>query len=274
MKESILLSILLPLTVVSLSGCVKYNGRNKDGSPKDGTSSTTAPTSGSSEDTSSTSAPIPPAPQGQTNLYLVLGPTGSYTGKAASPEAATKFLDNTVIVTVDRGSALPDGSVIISSVNGSSFLHWVDRDTTEVVTTAPDKEESILVAVFQGGGGGNTPTPTDKLPTSGFGFLFSDNTRYALAVKCTGNDEYDLHGREQYKIADMDFQKDEQFCLFNFEKRESWTIDLDPTALGNNPDEYLIISGGYYKVLKSFRATNIYLKLRYEDDQLYMELKR
>ena len=72
----------------------------------------------------------------------------------------------------------------------------------------------------------------------------------------------------------MDFQKDEQFCLFNFEKRESWTIDLDPTALGNNPDEYLTINGGYYKVLKSFRATNIYLKLRYEDDQLYMELKR
>ena len=273
MKKSILLSILLPLTIVSLSGCVKYNGRNKDGSPKDGTSSTTAITSGSSQDTSSTSSTVPPAPQGQTNLYLVLGPTGSYTGKAPSPEAATKFLDNTVIVTVDRGSTLPDGSVIISSVNGSTFSHWVDRDTTEIVTTAPDKEESILVAVFQGGGGGNTPTPTDKLPTSGFGFLFSDNTRYALAVECTGNEEY-YEGRKQYKIASLDFFKDDLFTLFDFGNRARWTIDLNPYSLDSNPGEYITIEGGYYKVLKNFSAVNIYIQLSIElGDRLYMGLK-
>lgn len=275
MKKTVLFAIILPLSVVTLSGCVKYNGRNKDGSPKDPTTTTPTTTepAPTSTDTSSTE-PIPPAPTGQINVYFVLGPNGSYTGEAPNPTAAAaKYLAaNTVVKTIDRGATLPGKDVIKSSVTGSNFLHWVDRATTNVVTTAPDAAEAVLIAVFEGGDGGNTPIPTDNLPTSGFGFLFGDNTKYALAVKCTGDEEYDYSGREQYKISNMEFTKDETFRLFNFEKREGWVIDLDPTALDNNWSEYLSKGTSAYTVLKSFKAKNIYLKLRFNDDQLYMGL--
>ena len=273
MKKSLLLAILFPLAVVSLTGCVKYNGKNKDGSPKNPTTTTTT-TTGTSDTSStdtSTEPPVPPAPTGSINLYLVLGPNGLYEG-AAGTTYASKFLVNTKVITIERGSALPGKDKVTSTVTGSTFLHWVDRGSASIVATAPDAEEAILVAVFEGGDGGNTPTPTDNLPTSGFGFLFNDNSKYALAVKCTGNEEYDYDGREQYKISNMSFNKDEEFRLFNFEKREGWLIDLDPAALGGDWATYLSKGTTYYKVLKSFNAKDIYLKLRFNDDQLYMGL--
>ena len=287
MKKSLLFSILIPLAVVTLSGCVKYNGRNKDGSPKDPTTTTTTPTTSepttTTTDTSSTE-PIPPAPTGQINVYFVLGPNGSYTGMAPNPTAAAaKYLAaNTVVTTIDRGSTLPGKDVIKSSVEGSSFLHWVDRETTNVVTTAPDAAEAVLVAVFEGGSGGNTPTP-GGLPSEGYGFLFKtapDAEPYYKVAQSVGKwTDGDGNEYDQYKIDNFQLVKDQVFSLYDFKTQAKWVINLDGWSCGGSSasdtkwQEYLSKGDTTYTVLKTFNAIDIYIKLRYEHDILYMGAK-
>ena len=284
MKKSVLFAILLPLSIVTLSGCVKYNGRNKDGSPKNPTSTSTPTTTEpapTSTDTSSTE-PIPPAPTGQINVYFVLGPNGSYTGVDPNPTAAAaKFLAaNTVVQTIDRGATLPGKDVIKSSVSGSTFLHWVDRATTDVVTTAPDAAEAVLVAVFEGGDGGNTPTPSSGLPTSGYGFLFDTaagaDPYYKVAQSVGKWTDGDGNEYDQYKIDNFQLVKDQVFSLYDFGSQARWVIDLDGWSCGGTSatdtkwQEYLSKSSSTYTVLKTFNAKDIYIKLRYEHDILYM----
>ena len=272
MKKSILMSIILPLAVVTISGCVKYNGRNKDGSPKDPTTTTTTtePPAPTTEDPTTTT-PVPPPPEGSVNLFLVLGPNGLY-GDQKGEDGDSKYLENTKLIQLKYGEALPDENIIKSEVPESKFLYWVDRETTEITTVAPVAEEAVLVAVFEGGG--DSPIDPGNLPSEGFGFLFSDNKTYALATKFG---EPDAQGREQYKVSDMNFVEGSSFRLFDFANRAGWTIPLDPWSLGGSDTdikwtEYLAKSDTYYTVKKSFKAKDIYIKLKYEDDQLYMGL--
>lgn len=267
------MSIILPLAVVAVSGCVKYNGRNKDGSPKDPTTTTTTtePPAPTTEEPTTTT-PVPPAPEGSVNLFLVLGPNGRYDNQIGE-DGDSKYLENTKLIQLKYGEALPDGEIITSTVAESKFLHWINRETTEITTVAPVAEEAVLVAVFEGGG--DSPIDPGNLPSEGFGFLFSDNKTYALATKFG---EPDAQGREQYKVSDMNFVEGSSFRLFDFANRAGWTIPLDPWSLGGTSDtdtkwmEYLARSDTYYTVKKSFKAKDIYIKLKYEDDQLYMGL--
>lgn len=282
MKKSLLL-VLFPLAVVTLSGCVKYNGKNKDGSPKTTTTTTTTtePAPTSTDPSTTTEPPVPPAPTGQINLYLVLGPNGRYEN-AAGDAVPTKYLSNTKIITIDRGAALPDKSKVTSTVTGSTFSHWVDRATTETVTKAPDAEEAVLVAVFEGGDGGNTPTPSSPLPTEGYGFLFKTapgaDPYYKVAqyVGTWPEGETNPDNQwKQYKIADFQLVKDQQFSLYDFKSQVGWTIPLDDYSCGGNPldikwTEYLSKTDSVYTVLKTFNAKDIYIKLKFEHDNLYM----
>lgn len=289
MKKTVLKAIVLALSLSLLTGCVLYNGKNKDGSPKGGSSSEPSSSEPSTSDTTSSSSedpevppdvpPTPPTPTDQdVNLYLVLGPNGRYNG-AAGEDVPTKFLENTKLVTVKVNSELPGASVITSTVNGSKFSHWIDRETTETLQYAPD-HESVLVAVFAGGSGGNTPvTPDDGLPTSGYGFLFQVNDGddpYYKVGQDVGEETIGQTTFHQYHIADFQLVAGQKFQLIDFESRARWTVNLDPASCGHTPNQYITINGtvgtdsSYYEVQKTFNAKDIYIKLAYQQDQLYI----
>ena len=289
MKKTVLKAIVLALSLSLLTGCVLYNGKNKDGSPKGGSSSQPSSSEPATSDTTSSSSedpevppdvpPTPPTPTDQdVNLYLVLGPNGRYNG-AAGEDVPTKFLENTKLVTVKVNSELPGATVITSTVNGSKFSHWIDRETTETVKYAPD-HESVLVAVFAGGSGGNTPvTPDDGLPTSGYGFLFQVNDGddpYYKVGQDVGEETIGQTTFHQYHIADFQLVAGQKFQLIDFESRARWTVNLDPASCGHTPNQYITINGtvgtdsSYYEVQKTFNAKDIYIKLAYQQDQLYI----
>ena len=278
MMKKFLATIILPLAIVSMSSCVLYNGRNKDGSPKGETSSTAqpttqTPTSGSEPtSTTTTGTSLPPAPQGNVNLYLVLGPTGMWEG-AKQPDFPSKYLENTYTGVFKIGDDLPKEDKVTSEVNGTTFSHWVNRETTEIVTKVPEVD-SILIAVFDNGEGGNRPQPSVDIPEEGFGFLFAvegdEQPRYALGT-LSGKD---YQGRDQYKIENMTFYENERFQLYDFKSKVGWTVKLEDACLGGHVDEYLNRNEAtkYYEVKKTFKAKDIYIKLAYENDELYMGL--
>ncbi len=284
MKKKFLTSIILALSLVGLTACVMYNGRNKDGSPKGSSQNPSSePASsdpGSSGDDSSTpSSSEEPVPQGDVKLYLVLGPHGRIDGNPGD-EVPAKFLENTFVTTVAIGSDLPKADRITTNVTGSSFSHWVNRETTETVSKAP-ATESVLVAVFTGGDGSNTPAPSSGIPSSGFGFLFVTAPGADPYYK-VGEDqgEVDVFGTKyhQYHIQDFQLIEGQQFQLYDFGSTAGWVVPLDPYSVGANGDaskvaEYITISGGYYVVQKTFDAKDIYIKLLYEHDNLYIGKK-
>lgn len=271
-------ALILPLAIVAMSSCSLYNGKNKDGSPKDGSSSSsvapTTQTSTSGEEPTTSSSTLPPAPTGSVNLYLVLGPNGLYKQQKMG-DYAPKFLENTYVGSFKIGDPLPgpgpDG--VTSDIEGSTFSHWVDRETTETVTTVP-AVESVLVAVYEGGEGGNKPTPSSGVPTEGYGFLFETPdgaTPYWKVANYVG-EWTDGEGKtfEQYKIDDFQLIEKQKFRLYNFVSTVGWTVPLDPYSCGQHVDEYLKISDGYYEVLQTFVTNGIYIKLFYKNDQLYI----
>lgn len=269
-------ALILPLAIVAMSSCSLYNGKNKDGSPKDGSSSSsvapTTQTSTSGEEPTSSSSTLPPAPTGSVNLYLVLGPNGLFDGQKQA-DYAPKFLENTYTGSFKIGDPLPGKDKITSDIEGSSFDHWINRNTTETVSVVP-AEDSVLVAVFEGGEGGNKPTPSSGVPTEGYGFLFETPdgaTPYWKVANYVG-EWTDGEGRtfEQHKIDDFQLIEKQKFRLYNFGSNAGWTVPLDPHSCGQQVDDYLKISDGYYEVLQTFNTNGIYIKLLYEHDQLYI----
>ena len=278
MKKTFLKAILLFLAIGTLSGCVLYNGRNKDGSPKG--SSSSAPSSsesstGTSDSSSSEPGPLPPAPTGNVNLYFVLGPTGLFEG-APGVEVPSKFLENVKAMTVAIGSDLPNASKVTSTVTGSTFSHWVNRETTETVDKAP-AEESVLVAVFKGGDGSNQPKPGD-MPDSGYGFMFDElveGKAYYKVGQDVGEEEQAGVTYHQYRIQDFELVKDQRFQLYDFGSDAGWTVPLDAYSCGAKGNaaklaEYITIESGWYVVKQTFTTDGIYIKLAYEHDQLYI----
>lgn len=267
MKKSLLLSIILPLAAVTLAGCVKYNGRNKDGSPKGETTS------------GQTSNPSDPGSGGEggggteatAHLYLVLGPHGLFDEKAGA-NIEGKFLENAVEGDFVVGSALPGKDRVSSSIDGATFEYWINRETTEIVTSVPNGE-TVLVAVFSDGNGDAIDNVNNI-----FGFLFDSREIGGKTVqnvpykgKPDGNDP---SGRPQFKIEDMAFKAGEHFVLWDFGNNAGWAEPIEDSSLGGNPDEYLeIIDGSYYNVKKDFEANNIYIKIAYGNNSIYMGLK-
>ena len=279
MKKVLFKSLLITLALGMLTGCVLYNGRNKDGSPKGGSSSqppSSEPSSSSNPDSSSSEpTPLPPPPEGDVNLYLVLGPNGQYDTHPGD-EFPALFLENTKAITVAIGSDLPGASLITSTVSGSTFSHWINRETTETVTKAP-AEESVLVAVFKGGDGSNQPKP-GEMPNDGYGFMFYDKVDdkdYYKVGQDAGEETISEITYHQYRIADFTLIKDQKFQLYDFGSGAGWTVTLDPYSCGAKGNasklaEYLDVVGDWYVVKKTFTTDGVYIKLAYEHDQLYI----
>lgn len=277
MKKTLVKTILLFLALGTLSGCVLYNGRNKDGTPKGGSSSSSESSESSSSQSSSDSGGVlPPAPTGNVNLYLVLGPNGKYDG-AAGVDVPSMFLENTKSLTMAIGADLSDVSKkVTSEIDGSSFSHWINRETTEQVTTVPT-EDSVLVAVFTGGDGSNAYNPSG-IPTEGYGFMFNDLVDGKPYYK-VGEDKGDVDVYEttyhQYQIQDFQLVAGQKFKLYDFGAEAGWTVDLDPYSCGAEGDAakvalYVAIEDGFYVVKQTFNTNGIYIKLKYGSDNLYI----
>ena len=106
---------------------------------------------------------------------------------------------------------------------------------------------------------------------SGYGLKFG-NGRTILA-----QDMEDYGGYTQKKIIRQQFKKDDTFALYNFSTKASWVVNVDGYSFGgdaehlNKWEAYLSIGATSYTVLQNFTA-DIYLKFKYENDQVYFDL--
>ena len=308
-----LLFVLIPLILASLSGCVKYNGQGKPGkkSSSEQTPDTSEVQPGSSDASpSSTEEPgssVTPQPSSEpvssdelpkgteVKVYLVFGEYGLYQGNPVNNKIESMFLEHAIEYSAKVGDLLPNDEVT-SSVTNSHFVCWIaynnDGKLTEYLKV-PGYQNKILYASFTGGSGGGqsgnhggggevvpptpgeyTPASTGALPTSGYGFKFSDDS-YMLAVRT--NDD---NGFEQHLINHRSFQKDQVFQLYDFANNGGWTVDIDPWSFGGTSGDstnwkaYLShnTSNQTYTVLQDFNVESIYIKLKYAEDQIYFQL--
>ena len=115
---------------------------------------------------------------------------------------------------------------------------------------------------------GDSGTPTGQ----GYGLKFGDGRTFQ------GNklSDADHQGRTQYLVSACSFKAGDTFQLYDFEKDAVWAIDIDTASFGANGNasivaQYVIKSGDKYIVQKDFTA-DVYIKLKYEDDQIYFGL--
>ena len=299
------LAFLIPLLAVGLSSCVLYNGQGKPGK-----SSSQAPASTSQPSGDSSVTPPDPSPHDipddssegqQITVYLVFGQYGKYEGELVNTNEESLFLEHVKKVeNAVVGSDLPGKDKVTSSVSGSEFKTWVmyknDGKLTEY-TKVPAIDNAILYATFSGGqgggsqggggssGGGGSVTPDEFTPataeegtgTTGYGFKFLG--QHLAYMKAVYTDAFD--GFEQYKLTKRAFTKNQEFQLYNYADTTSgWTVPLDKYSFGgseSHPEEwkkYLSISddGKRYTVLQDFNASEVYIKLKYGQDQVYIAL--
>lgn len=289
------LLLLFPLIAMGISSCVKYNGKDpqKDkvkpdvtsetsddtssGSDTSDTSDTSSSDTSSSEDPSSSEGDEPTFGE-EVTTYLVLGEYGLFRGSQGTSIGEPLYLENTIAYKALIGSPLPSKADITTTVSGSSFVCWQTYENTgspKEYSVVPAKEGVILYAKFSGGqgGGGSGGGGGDSMPTSGFGFMFTDST-YIVG---TLQEEKDSAGRIQYKISDYQFHTGDTFQLYDFENKAGWVENLDPYSFGNTSGSgsywpYYINKGAYYTALVDFTA-EVYLKMAYEDNVIYFGLK-
>ena len=303
MKKKVLF-LLVPMLLVGLTGCVKYNGQPKSSSKEKIVPSSSEPINNSIEPST------PPAPHGagegetvppdvtSVKVYLVFGENGLYEGSAVNDKVADKFLEHTKEITAAVGSDLPGKDKVTSSVSGSTFVAWTaynnDGKLTEY-TKVPNVDGKILYASFSGGkggshsgggsggsSGGDTPQPseypgssTGALPSEGYGLKFSDGT-YMAAVHTD-----DFEGFQQYVVSKRSFKQGQAFSLCDFGSSSTWIVQINQYSFGGQVSEYIATDTSSaeakdhkYVVLKDFNAEGIYIKLKYEADEVYMELAK
>ena len=292
------LFLLTTLLALGLSSCVMYNGQGKPGGSKEKIAPSSAEPVNYSIEPST-----PPAPHGggesqpevpadtTVKVYLVFGENGLYKGNPVTTNNATLFLEHVVELSGKVGEDLPGKDDVTSSVSGSTFVAWTaynnDGKLTEY-TKFPSIDEKVLYASFTGGKGGahsggsgggsqggDTPQPSEypgstkgDLPTTGFGLKFSDDT-YMLGVHTE-----DFEGFQQYLISKRSFKQGQIFALCDFGSNNTWTVKISQYAFGGQPDEYIARDevGGKYTVLKDFNAEAVYLKIKINADEVYIEL--
>ena len=245
----------------------------------------------------------PVEPATNVTVYLVFGPNGLYNGNKVEDKVEAKFLEHTVTFTGLSGSDLPGKDVVTSSVKDSVFVAWTaynnDGKLTEY-TKVPNVNEKILYASFTGGaggahsgggssggggsggeGGGETPQPSEypgstmgTLPTTGFGLVFSDGT-YMDAQETDPYQEF-----LQYYITKRSFKQGQAFTLYDFGGGNPFLAKvINSYSFGGNPDQimydkYISVdtTNNRYVILKDFNAEYIYLKMKMNNDEIYIEL--
>ena len=298
------LFLLTTLLAIGLTSCVMYNGQGKPGANKDKTSTQAS----SAEPISYSIEPsTPPAPHGggesqpvvppetSVKVYLVFGENGLYKGNPVTTNNATLFLEHVMEITAKVGEDLPGKADVTSSVSGSTFVAWTaynnDGKLTEY-TKVPEVDNKILYASFTGGQGGThsgggsqgggqgqgeTPQPSEypgstsgTLPTEGYGLKFSDGT-FMTAVHTD-----DFEGFSQYLVSKRSFKQGQMFSLCDFGSAATWIVPINEYSFNKNTEQYISsdTANQRYVVLKDFNAEGIYIKLKFEADEVYMELAK
>lgn len=291
--------LLIPLLAVGLSSCVMYNGQAKSGQSK-------TPSSSASPDASvippnPTPHEIPDDSQEGTKItvYLVFGQYGLYEGQAVNDKEDALFLEHVKkMADMTVGSDLPGKDKVTSSVSGSEFKAWVmyknDGKLTEY-TKVPAINNAVLYASFSGGqgggssgggggsGGGGSVTPSEYTPATaeevngtGYGFKFFGAHETYMA----GQQVDPFDGFDQYKFSMRAFKKGQEFALYDFGSQGTWTVPIDKYSFGGSSDhpteweKYLSRSAdeSRYTVLQDFNSPEIYIKIKYGQDQVYIAL--
>ena len=295
------LFLLISLVAMGLSSCVMYNGQSKPDSGKkkqQPQSSQVEQSSVQSSENPGENMPTPPNHNDPEDLpaetavtvYLVFGEYGKLDGEFVTNRIDSPvFLEHAVALAAKVGDDLPGKDRVQSSVPHSEFVAWTAYNNDGKITEyakVPAIDGKILYASFSGGEGGKQgssdvqptpqPTPTFEpstsgaLPTTGYGFLFGDNSYMAASH----TDDFD--GFAQYLISNKKFTKDQTFKLCDFGNGAgTWVIDIDAYSFGGtsanseNWKTYLSNDGTQYKVLKDFNIESIYIKLKMGSDQIY-----
>ena len=268
-----LFALILPLAAMTLAGCVKYNGKNKDGSPKSTSHHTPTDTQ------APTTEPTPVTPGVDVTYYLNLGEEGYLEEqpdvKVPGSKIEAVHLEHGIAKTGKSGDKLLTATKVKSTRFGVVFKHWVLSGTQDIYTELPDINGCILVAVFA------TTSDYERTvypATMGFGLKFNNDTYY---VGTRQEDEPGV-GRMQYCIHNAYFRKGETFQLWNFETKEGWaSVDLvDPYSCGGSDasstnwlNYFRVDDGGSGKfvVQKDFVSEEIYMKFAYENDQMWIK---
>lgn len=311
----LLVPILMAATTGCVKYNGKGKNRSKTSNTPTSQESSIAPESssqggGQTSNSSYTPTPIPtPIPHSdelpagtEVKVYLVFGPNGLYKNEAVNNKIEDLFLEHVIELATKVGEHLPTRDDVTSTVEGSKFVAWTcynnDGKLTEY-TKVPGYENKILYASFSGGnggsysgggqgggGGGDTPvvppTPgtyepssTGALPSTGYGFKFTDNS-YMAGTHVGDSDS----GHAQYLISNRKFVKDQVFQLYDFANNAGWAVAVDPYSFGGdsgtstNWQAYIFhdYSSNSYKVLQDFNAESVYIKLKMGEDQLYFAL--
>ena len=304
MKKKLLL-LLIPLLACGLSSCVMYNGQPKSSSK----SATPTPSSSVPSENSSVTPPNPAPHETEEDstegekitVYLVFGQYGKYEGELVTSKEESLFLEHVKkMENMTVGSDLPGKDKVTSAVEGSIFQSWVmyknDGKLTEY-TKVPAIKNAILYASFatdkqsQGGGssgggsqgGGGSVTPSEFTPSTaeeatgtGFGFKFFGAHETYMA----GQEVDPFDGFQQYKFSKRAFKKGQEFALYDFGSGGTWTVPIDKYSFGGSEtqptewEKYLSRSSDekYYTVLQDFNASEIYIKIKYQQDQVYIAL--
>lgn len=302
--------LLFPLLICGLTSCVLYNGQGKPNKSKAADSSAApASSTDSASSAAPASSVTPPDPTHhdipddaqageKVTVYLVFGQYGKYENEFVNDvEGEPLYLEHVKKMTeMTVGSPLPGADKVTSSVKDSVFDTWVMYKNDGKLTkysTVPAIKDAILYATFKGGSGGGssgggsgggsvTPseykgssTDAEDTPATGYGFKFlGQHLTYMSATKV---DDFD--GFEQYKLTARAFKKNQEFQLYNFADQTSgWVVNIDQYSFGGSdtrPTEwqkYLSNDGTKYTVLQDFNSPEIYIKIKYEQYQLYFAL--
>lgn len=177
MKKRVFL--LIPLILVGLTACVKYNGQGKNG-PKSSAAPSSEATNVSSQEAGTSeggqpssqtpnssvitpsSAPTSQAQEGDlpvgtaVKVYLVFGEYGLYKGNPVNTSVDALFLEHTMELATKVGDDLPGKADVTSSVTGSQFVAWTAYNNDGSLTSytkVPAVDHKVLYASFSGGNG-------------------------------------------------------------------------------------------------------------------------
>lgn len=261
-----LFALILPLAAMTLAGCVKYNGKNKDGSPK----STSHHTPTDTQAPTDTSTPVTPGVD--VTYYLNVGKYGyiqeTPDEKIEGGKIPSANLEHGIAKSGKSGDALYTAKKVKSKLYGVEFKHWVLSGSQNIYTQVPDISGCTLVAVF-GPINEYTRTKFDHeigydAPEFGFGIKFGDDTFY-VGTRCENEPFTD---RLQYCIHKAYFLKGETFQLWDFGNGVGWANNdvIDPYSCGGTSGsstnwlDYFRADDGKFKVQKDFTSDEIYLK--------------
>ena len=227
--------------------------------------------------------------------YLMMSPFGylSMAGAPVKGQVADLFLENTIIWEGDAGTALPDSSIVKSTVNGATFRGWAyyAEDNTSgnptYYTEVPTTAGLALKAIFdgtdaggsQGGGGGG-----GSGGGGGGGSAAQGYTIKYLNSENIPDSSYkgkNFEGYEEYVVTGATFAVGDTFALYDYSSGNTWTVDINPYSFDPSTGEktadparvasYVTKGATYYTVNQAFTG-NLYIQIMYQQDRLYIEL--